>query len=94
MSLLFVITFLAFCLDRSIALPYDEEQVLWNLNQNQTATNPLEYWGQWENHCESLSFNVFHGHQLQHSIYTVTGELALSILHGYARPFCKWRPHE
>ena len=52
MSLRFTITLLAFALTRSNALPYDEEQVLWNLNQNQTATNPLNYWGQWENHSE------------------------------------------
>lgn len=32
------------------ALRYDPEQVNFNLNQNQTATDPLDYWGEWENH--------------------------------------------
>jgi alpha-1,3-glucan synthase len=29
------------------ALPYDPEQVAWNLNTNQNATHPMEYWGEW-----------------------------------------------
>ncbi|CAB38509.1 cell wall alpha-1,3-glucan synthase Mok13 [Schizosaccharomyces pombe] len=29
---------------------YDERESLWNLNQNQSATDPLDYWGKWENH--------------------------------------------
>lgn len=37
----------------SLCIQYDPEQVLWNLNQNQTATNVMDYWGQWENHSES-----------------------------------------
>lgn len=32
------------------ALPYDPDQVAYNLNQNQSATKPQEYWGEWENH--------------------------------------------
>jgi alpha-1,3-glucan synthase len=32
------------------ALPYDPDQVPFNLNRNQTATHPLDYSGQWENH--------------------------------------------
>lgn len=32
------------------ALRYDPQQVLHNLNTNKTATNPLDYWGQWEDH--------------------------------------------
>lgn len=32
------------------AFPYDASEASWNLNQNQTATNPLDYWGEWENH--------------------------------------------
>jgi alpha-1,3-glucan synthase len=32
------------------ALPYTPDQVAFNLNQNQSATNPLDYWGQWEDH--------------------------------------------
>lgn len=36
----------------SLCIKYDPEQVLWNLNQNQTATNVMDYWGQWENHSK------------------------------------------
>ena len=32
------------------ALVYDTEQVAFNLNTNQTATDPLDYWGEWQNH--------------------------------------------
>lgn len=42
--------FLLALLPTSFGLPYFEDQVEYNLNQNQTATNPLDYWGQWENH--------------------------------------------
>ena len=34
----------------SDALRYDPAQVLHNLNQNQTAVNPIDYWGQWDGH--------------------------------------------
>lgn len=34
----------------AIALIYDAQEVLYNLNTNETATDPLDYWGQWENH--------------------------------------------
>lgn len=32
------------------AWPYNESLVDYNFNQNQTATNPADYWGQWPNH--------------------------------------------
>ncbi|KAI9742079.1 MAG: Cell wall alpha-1,3-glucan synthase ags1 [Cirrosporium novae-zelandiae] len=32
------------------SLRYDPEQVGYNLNENKTATHPLDYWGEWENH--------------------------------------------
>lgn len=32
------------------ALRYDADQVAFNLNTNKTATNPLDYWGQWSDH--------------------------------------------
>ena len=38
------------CLPLSRALPYLEEYVDWNLNQNQSATNPLDYGGIWADH--------------------------------------------
>lgn len=34
------------------SLIYDPEQIGWNLNQNKTATDPLDYWGQWSDHRE------------------------------------------
>ncbi|KZF26426.1 glycosyltransferase family 5 protein [Xylona heveae TC161] len=30
------------------ALRYDPEQIHWNLNQNSSATDPMNYWGSWE----------------------------------------------
>ena len=37
------------------SFPYDPTQVDYNLNQNQAAKNPLEYWGQWEGHTYNPS---------------------------------------
>lgn len=34
----------------ALAFPYDASQVSWNLNQQQDARHPLDYWGEWENH--------------------------------------------
>ena len=34
----------------SKALRYDPAFAQYNLNQNQTATNPLDYWGEWTGH--------------------------------------------
>lgn len=40
-----------FCLVISVlSLRYDPAYEGWNLNLNQSATNPLDYWGEWENH--------------------------------------------
>lgn len=33
-----------------IGWPYDDALTEYNLNENQTATNPAEYWGEWPNH--------------------------------------------
>ncbi|KAJ5907643.1 hypothetical protein N7495_000325 [Penicillium taxi] len=30
--------------------PYDEALVDYNINENETATNPADYWGEWPNH--------------------------------------------
>jgi len=32
------------------ALRYSPDQVGYNLNENQTATDPLDYWGEWNDH--------------------------------------------
>ncbi|KAI9745457.1 MAG: hypothetical protein M1818_000991 [Claussenomyces sp. TS43310] len=37
------------------ALPYDPAQVDFNLNQNETATSPLDYWGSWDDHVYQAS---------------------------------------
>jgi alpha-1,3-glucan synthase len=37
------------------AAPFIEEEVLYNLNTNQSATNPLDYWGVWSNHSYNPS---------------------------------------
>ena len=37
------------------ALRYDPEQVPWNLNTNQTASHPVDYWGQWDGHTYNPS---------------------------------------
>ncbi|KKA17787.1 alpha-1,3-glucan synthase, partial [Rasamsonia emersonii CBS 393.64] len=34
----------------STAWPYDKDLTSYNLNQNETATDPLDYWGEWPNH--------------------------------------------
>ena len=33
------------------ALRYDPSQVAWNLNQNESATDPLDYAGSWDDHA-------------------------------------------
>jgi alpha-1,3-glucan synthase len=32
------------------ALKYDPNYAQYNLNENKTATNPLDYWGEWTGH--------------------------------------------
>lgn len=34
----------------ALALRYDPQEILYNLNTNESATDPLDYWGQWDNH--------------------------------------------
>lgn len=41
---------LAFLAAPGISWPYDETLVAYNINENQTATNPLDYWGEWPDH--------------------------------------------
>jgi alpha-1,3-glucan synthase len=40
---------------RSSGWPYDPSLVNYNLNQNQTATNPVDYWGEWQGHTYTPS---------------------------------------
>ncbi len=44
----------AFCLT-STALRYDTAQVGFNLNENRTAVDPVDYWGEWDNHTYNPS---------------------------------------
>ena len=39
----------------SIALRYDPSLTEWNTNLNKTATNVLDYYGEWENHTYTPS---------------------------------------
>lgn len=32
------------------ALKFDKNEIDYNLNQNETATNPIDYWGAWQDH--------------------------------------------
>ncbi|CAP82936.1 Pc15g00500 [Penicillium rubens Wisconsin 54-1255] len=46
----YTIPVLAFLATPGISWPYDETLVAYNLNENQTATNPSDYWGEWPDH--------------------------------------------
>ena len=35
---------------RACALRYDPSQIAYNVNTNQTADSPINYWGEWQNH--------------------------------------------
>ena len=37
------------------SLHYDPSQTLYNINTNQTASNPNHYWGEWQNHAYNPS---------------------------------------
>ncbi|KAE8155104.1 hypothetical protein BDV25DRAFT_169289 [Aspergillus avenaceus] len=41
---------LALFASTATAWPYDESLTEYNLNQNKTATNPADYWGEWPKH--------------------------------------------
>jgi len=34
----------------STGWPYDESLVKYNINENKTATHPIDYWGEWPDH--------------------------------------------
>lgn len=40
----------AFFAATALSWPYDETLVKYNINENETATNPADYWGEWPNH--------------------------------------------
>lgn len=46
----YTIPALAFLAATGISWPYDETLTAYNINENQTATNPLDYWGEWPDH--------------------------------------------
>ncbi|KAJ5734104.1 hypothetical protein N7493_002890 [Penicillium malachiteum] len=46
----FSIGLIALLTKTSTCWPYDESLVDYNLNENKTATNPAEYWGEWPDH--------------------------------------------
>ena len=90
------VTVLAAFASLSSALKYDPDQVLWNLNQNQSATSGLDYWGEWQNHSKYRSTNITRlGPTLMTcSIQPFARKLALSFLYSYAGPICQWRSYE
>ena len=81
---LIIYTLLIYIIRHSYPLPYDPEQVPWNLNQNQTAAHPLDYWGQWDNHGKMTTARD-HAHISNScSIPSVARELAFPILYCHA----------
>lgn len=40
---------------RTQALSWSADYVEWNLNQNETADSPLQYWGEWTDHPKTPS---------------------------------------
>ena len=55
MIALFSVLFFLFFNTFSSALRYDPEYTGYNLNENQTAVDPLDYYGLWENHTHQPS---------------------------------------
>ncbi|RDW76848.1 uncharacterized protein DSM5745_06840 [Aspergillus mulundensis] len=49
MHRLFLLSFLSI-LHLTVAWPYDESLVEYNLNENKSAESPIDYWGAWPNH--------------------------------------------
>lgn len=43
------------CFTTILGLKYDSSQSSWNLNQNESASDPLDYWGEWDNHTYQTS---------------------------------------
>ncbi len=41
---------LLLCVTTACALRFDPSQIAYNVNTNQTANDPLDYWGGWQNH--------------------------------------------
>ena len=39
----------------SFALRYDQQYLGYNLNENQNAVDPVDYYGNWENHTHKTS---------------------------------------
>jgi alpha-1,3-glucan synthase len=48
-------SYLIFYSSLSQALSWSADYVEWNLNQNESANGPLEYWGEWEEHPKTPS---------------------------------------
>ena len=50
-----IVAFFVALISISAALRYDPNWVQYNLNTNQTATNPLDFWGEWTGHQYTAS---------------------------------------
>ena len=87
------VVLLTFLTTYSSCIRYEPDQVLWNLNQNETAAEVMDYWGMWENHSKLSPTQVVRGLTIP-SLHTIAGKLALPILHVDARSICQRRPHQ
>ena len=50
MMIVRTLAWLSLLLQPISALKFDEEFASFNLNQNETASDPLDYWGTWSDH--------------------------------------------
>lgn len=50
-----LLLFVSVCFTAIYGLKYDASESAWNLNQNDTAIDPLDYWGEWTGHNYTLS---------------------------------------
>jgi alpha-1,3-glucan synthase len=46
----FGVCILVLAINLASSLKFDAREVDFNLNQNKTALNPLDYWGEWQDH--------------------------------------------
>lgn len=50
MSTRLILSLISLLATLTAALRFSSDQIGFNLNENQTAVDPLDYWGQWPNH--------------------------------------------
>ena len=77
---------LALTTNPCVSIQFDPDQVLWNLNQNETATDVMNYWGKWDNHSKQHSDPAIQAvlKLIIRSVQSLARKLALPILHADA----------